>query len=94
MLIIFTKHWLREFNGTKDWKSTAAGCNCSVVGYGSKSLEFAKGKNAIELASEAEVADTLRKEHDVAEPSELDAFLVTVVQKQNCKYFIDIVLSN
>jgi len=27
------------------------------VRYGSKPLEFAKGKNAIELANEAEVAD-------------------------------------
>jgi hypothetical protein len=32
-----------------------------VVRYGSKLLEFAKGENAIELASEAEVSDTLRK---------------------------------
>ena len=29
--------------------------------YGSKPLEFAKGKNAIELASEVEVADVLAK---------------------------------
>ena len=29
--------------------------------YGSKPLEFAKGKNAIELANEAEVADVLAK---------------------------------
>ena len=29
--------------------------------YGSKPLEFAKGKNAIELASEADVADVIAK---------------------------------
>ena len=43
--------------------------------YGSKPLEFAKGKNAIELASEAEVADTLRKVRDAGELGELDAVI-------------------
>ena len=43
--------------------------------YGSKPLEFAKGKNAIELASEAEVADTLRKLREAAELGELDALI-------------------
>ncbi|MDG1250440.1 MAG: hypothetical protein P8O75_07440 [Gammaproteobacteria bacterium] len=38
--------------------------------YGSKPLEFAKGKNVIELASEA---DTLRKVREAAELGELDA---------------------
>ena len=46
--------------------------------YGSKPLEFAKGKNAIELTSEAEVADTLRKVREAAELGELDA----VIEKQ------------
>jgi len=46
-----------------------------VVRYGSKPLEFAKGKNAIELASEAEVADTLRKVRDAVELGELDAVI-------------------
>ena len=46
-----------------------------VVRYGSKPLEFAKGKNAIELASEAEVADTLRKVREAAELCELDALI-------------------
>jgi len=36
------------------------------VRYGSKPLEFAKGKNAIELASESEMADTLRKLREAA----------------------------
>ena len=43
--------------------------------YGSKPLEFARGKNAIELASEGEVADTLRKVRDAAELGELDALI-------------------
>ena len=41
--------------------------------YGSKPLEFAKGKNAIELASEAEVAGVLAKVREAAELGELDA---------------------
>ena len=43
--------------------------------YESKPLEFAKGKNAIELASEAEVADTLRKVRDAVELCGLDAVI-------------------
>ena len=46
-----------------------------VVRYGSKPLEFAKGKNAIELTSEAEVADTLRKLREAVELGELDALI-------------------
>jgi len=45
------------------------------VRYGSKPLEFAKGKNAIELASEAEVADVLAKVREAAENVELDALI-------------------
>jgi len=45
------------------------------VRYGSKPLEFAKGKNAIELASEGGVADTLRKVLEAAELVELDALI-------------------
>jgi len=46
-----------------------------VVRYGSKPLEFAKGKNAIELANEGEVADALRKVREDAELGELDALI-------------------
>ena len=46
-----------------------------VVRYGSKTLEFAKGKNAIELAREAEVADTLRKVREAVDVGELDALI-------------------
>ena len=40
------------------------------MSYGSKRVEFAKGKNAIELDSEAEAADVLAKVHDAAERGE------------------------
>ena len=43
--------------------------------YGSKPLEFAKGKNAIELGSEAEVADVLTKVREAVELGELDALI-------------------
>ena len=52
--------------------------------YGSKPLEFAKGKNAIELASEAEVADTLRKVREAAELGELDALIEQQAQFGRC----------
>ena len=41
----------------------------------SKPLEFTKGKNAIELASEAEVADTLCIVREAAELGELDVLI-------------------
>ena len=38
-------------------------------------MEFTKGKKAIELVSEAEVADTLRKVREGAKIGELDALV-------------------
>ena len=55
------------------WTASVDGKINLVVRYGSKLLEFAKGKNAIELASEAEVVDTLCKVREAAELGELDA---------------------
>ena len=46
-----------------------------VVRYGSTPLEFSKGKNAIELVTEAEVADVLAKVREAAELGELDALI-------------------
>ena len=43
--------------------------------YGSKALEFSKGKNAIELGSEEEVADVLAKVREAAKQGELDALI-------------------
>ena len=48
--------------------------------YGSKPLEFAKGKNAIELATEAEVADVLAKVREAAENGELDTLIAQQAQ--------------
>ena len=57
------------------WTASVNGKINLVVRYGSKPLEFAKGKNAIELASETEVADVLAKVHEAAESGELDALI-------------------
>ena len=57
------------------WAASGYGKLKLVVRYGSKPLEFAKGKNAIELATEAEVADVLAKVREVAELGELDALI-------------------
>ncbi len=62
------------------WAASVDGRINLVVRYGSKPLEFATGKNAIELASEAEVADTLRKVRDAVELGELDALIEAQAQ--------------
>ena len=57
------------------WAASVDGKINLVVRYGSKPLEFAKGKNAIGLESEAEVADVLAKVREAAELGELDALI-------------------
>ena len=57
------------------WTTSVNGKINLVVRYGSTPLEFAKGKNAIELTSEAEVADVLRKVRKAADLGELDALI-------------------
>ena len=57
------------------WTASVDGKINLVVRYGSKPLEFAKDKNAIELASEAEVADVLAKVREAVELGELDAVI-------------------
>ena len=60
------------------WTASEDGKINLVVRYGSRPLEFAKGKNAIQLDSEAEVADVLAKIKTATENGELD----TVIEKQ------------
>ena len=57
------------------WTASVDGKINLVVRYGSKPLEFAKGKNTIELASEADLADTLSKVREAAELGELDVLI-------------------
>ena len=57
------------------WTASVDGKINLVVRYESKPLEFAKGKNAIQLASETEVADVLAKVREAVELGELDALI-------------------
>lgn len=60
----------------KRWRTASVDGKLDVVVcYGSIPLKFAKGKNAIELAIEAEVADALAKVREAAELGELDALI-------------------
>ena len=82
-----TQHkWVTDDEGTQTkvevpkrvkrwWTASVDGKINLVVRYGSKPLEFAKGKNAVELASEAEVADKLRQVREAAELGELDTLI-------------------
>ena len=57
------------------WSASVDGKINLVVRYGNKQLEFAKGRNAIELSSEAEVETTLTKLREAVETGELDALI-------------------
>ena len=57
------------------WTASVDGKINFVVRYGSKPLEFAEGKNAIELGSEAELSDVLAKVREAAEHGEFDALI-------------------
>lgn len=57
------------------WVTNADGSVQLTVRYGSKPIEFAKGKNAIELSSTSEIAPTLTAISDAVMNGELDAAL-------------------
>ena len=57
------------------WTKSINGQINLVVRYGSKPLEFAKGKNAIELADESAVSETLIKIKEAADKGELDPLI-------------------
>ena len=57
------------------WGETANGKVNLTIRYGSKQIEFAKGKNAIELASEEQVAATLLKVKEAVQAGEFDALI-------------------
>lgn len=61
------------------WHWTAEnGKTCLAVHYGAKVIELAKGKTAIELASEDDVLPTLALIKQAVEAGELDAAIETV----------------
>ena len=62
------------------WAASEDGNINLVVRYGSKSLEFVKGKNAIELKNEAVVAETLCKIRAAVEMGQLDNLIAQQAQ--------------
>ena len=59
------------------WFRAESGKTCVQLRYGSKVLDFAKGKNAIEVASEAELVSVLESLKKAVESGELDAQMAT-----------------
>ncbi len=57
------------------WFATDSGKLCVSLRYGAKVIEFAKGKTAVELASEKELVATLEVLKQAVESGELDAQL-------------------
>ena len=57
------------------WSATADGKINLTIRYGSKPIEFAKGKNAIELDNEEQVAVTLLKVKEAVQAGEFDELL-------------------
>ena len=57
------------------WDIKADGTVQLTICYGSKPLELAKGKNAVEIASEAELVGTLEQIRAAVEQGELDELI-------------------
>jgi hypothetical protein len=57
------------------WATKADGTLQLTIRYGSKPLELAKGKNAVEIASEAELVGTLEQIRAAVEQGELDELI-------------------
>jgi len=57
------------------WSATADGKTNLTIRYGSKPIAFAKGKNAIELDSEEQVAATLLKVKGAVQAGEFDKLI-------------------
>ena len=68
------------------WSATADDRINLTIRYGSKPIEFAKGKNAIELDSEEQVAAALLKVKEAVQAGEFDEMIeTTLVAKRKRK---------
>lgn len=65
------------------WSANADGKINLTVRYGSKPIEFAKGKNAIELDNEEQVAATLLKVKDAVNAGEFDKLIAAQLSGRN-----------
>jgi len=57
------------------WATKADGTVQLTIRYGSKPLELAKGKNAVEIASESELVGTLEQIRAAVKQGELDELI-------------------
>ena len=66
------------------WSAAADGKINLTVRYGSKAIEFAKGKNAIELDNEEQVTSTLLKVKEAVQAGEFDKLIANQIStRQN-----------
>ena len=70
------------------WNMKADGTVQLTIRYGSKPLELAKGKNAVEIASEAELVSTLEQIRTAVEQGELDELIEAQATWRNRVYTI------
>ncbi|MFK7777933.1 MAG: hypothetical protein QM501_07380 [Gimesia sp.] len=70
------------------WSITADGKINITIRYGSKPVEFAKGKNAIELDSEEQVAATLLKVKEAVQAGEFDALIEAQISSRKIKQHV------
>lgn len=81
-----TKKWVTDEDGERKrvevpkrlkswWGKDANGNTVLTVRYGSKPLELAKGKQAVKIASNDDVAKTLRVITEAVEAGELDSII-------------------
>ena len=64
------------------WSATVDGKVNLTIRYGSKAIEFTKGKNAIELEGEEQVAATLQKIKEAVQVGEFDALIAQQLQNR------------
>ena len=68
------------------WFKAESGKTCVQLKYGHRTLDFAKGKNAIEVASEAELISVLETLKKACEMGELDAQMATASEAVKVRF--------
>ena len=68
------------------WFRAESGRTCIHLKYGTKMLDFSKGKNAIEVASEADIVSVLETLKKAVENGELDAQMATASEAVKVRF--------